>query len=294
MEQPLTPLPDYPFRANYINILGLKMHYVDEGPRDAAPLLLLHGVPSWSYIYRNMISPLAGNGIRVIAPDLIGFGKSEKLISSDSHTYQRHVEWMAEFVRLLGLNQITLFGQDWGAIIGMHLVAELPDRFRGLVLSNGVVLTGEEKLPPVFLFWKYFARYSPWLPVGWIISLGCRRKLSREEKWAYQVPFSNRKEKAGIRTMPSQVPTIMGSPNGSFGREAWKELEHWEKPVLCLFSTGDPFTRGGERLILDRIPGAKGQNHKQLPGGHFIQEDAGEELVSEICNFILGLPENAG
>ena len=286
-------LPDYPFPANYADILGLKMHYVDEGPRGAAPLLLLHGVPTWSYLYRKMIFPLAAKGFRVIAPDLIGFGKSQKLNSADTRPYRHQVEWMAEFVRILGLKQITLFGQDWGAIIGMHLAAQMPDRFRGMVLSNGVILTGEQRLPALFVFWKYFARYSPWLPVGRIISLGCRRKLSREERRAYRLPFTNQKEKAGIRVMPSEVPVKRNHHNSPYANEAWKELAHCEMPVLCLFSEGDPFSRGGERLVIERIPGAKGQDHKKLPGGHFIQEDASEELVNEICNFILGLPENS-
>ena len=206
MKNLLSPLPDYPYLPNYADVLGLKMHYVDEGPRNGAPLLLLHGVPTWSYIFRHMIIPLAENGNRVIAPDRIGFGKSQKLTSADTQSYRHQVEWMAEFVRTLDLKQITLFGQDWGAIIGMHLAGEMPDRFRGMVLSNGVILTGEQKLPAAFTIWKYFARYSPWLPVGRVVSLGCRRKLSHGEMRAYGFPFTNQKEKTGIRVMPSEVP----------------------------------------------------------------------------------------
>lgn len=285
---------DYPFRENFADIGGLNMHYVDEGPGEADPLLLLHGVPSWSYLYRKMIVPLTGLGIRVIAPDMIGFGKSHKFNDLVLHTYQNHVVWMSEFIRKLNLQRVVLFGQDWGAVLGMHLAAYMPERFQGLIFSNGVVLTGEEKLPPAFQLWKYFARYSPWLPVGEIINRGCLRKLNRDEKRAYGYPFIQSSEKAGIRAMPSLIPGQRNHPNSTFGKEAWNLLEYWEKPVLCLFSENDPFTRGGEWLIRERIPGAKGQNHQLLPGGHFIQEDCWEELVRQISIFILGLPKKTG
>jgi haloalkane dehalogenase len=287
MENSFPYLDDYPFRDHYIDVHRLQMHYVDEGPANANPILLLHGNPSWSYIYRKMIPPLSEKGNRVIAPDLIGFGKSQKPDSSAAHTYRNHVEWMAEFVRLLDLQQITLFGQDWGAIIGMHLAAEMPDRFRGLVLSNGVVLTGEEKLPKVLLLWRFFARYSPWIPVGSVISLGCRRKLSKEEKRAYRLPFSSRRDWAGIRAMPSLLPAKGNQNDVPYSMDLWKAFGQWSKPVLCLFSDQDPFSRGGDRRILECVPGAKGQNHKFLPGAHFIQEDAPEEIVNEINNFLL-------
>ncbi len=286
MEKPFPYIADYPFQDHYIDVLGLRMHFVDEGPGGANPILLLHGTPAWSYIYRKIIILLAAKGIRVIAPDMIGFGKSEKPVSSGSHTYRNHVAWMAEFIRLMDLKQITLFGQDWGAIIGMHLAAEMPDRFNGLLLSNGVVLTGDEKLPKVFRLWRFFTRYSPWMPIGTIISLGCRCTLSKGERHAYRLPFLSSREWAGIRALPSLVPGRWNQSDIPYCRDLWKTFEQWNKPVICLFSDGDPFTRGGDCRIRECVPGARGQKHKVLSGGHFIQEDAPEEIVNQIVIFL--------
>jgi len=277
-------VPDFT-REDFVDLAGLKMHYTDDGPKDGQVILLLHGVPSWSYIYRKMIPPLAEYGFRVIAPDLIGFGKSDKPGMVEMHSYQNHLDWMTGFIKTLDLRRIILFGQDWGAIIGMHTAVELPERFDGMILSNGSVLKGTEKLPLVLRAWILLARYSPWLPVGRIINYGCIRTLSKEDKRAYDAPFTNRNDRAGIRGLPAQIPTREDHPAAHIGQIAWEKLENYHNPVLSLFSLNDPFTRGGDQLIREQIPGAQGQNHRKLPGGHFIQEDANEELVKQIIKF---------
>ncbi len=282
---------DYPFEPHFKTVLGLKIHYIDEGPIDGPVIVLLHGVPSWSYIYRHMIPPLTKAGHRVIAPDLIGFGKSDKLAIKKAHCYEYHIDWIRELIMQLGLSQLVLFGQDWGAIIGMHLATTLGDQLRGLILSNGVITTGEEKLTLMIRLWIFFARYSPLLPVGWLINAGCRRKLAKFERDAYNWPFPSAKDLAGVRALPSFIPLKTNQVEAKLAWEAWEKLVHYEKPVLTLFSDGDPFTRNGEKLILERVPGAQNQAHKKLHGGHFIQEDAPELLVEEISSFIKALPK---
>ncbi len=278
-------ISSYPFKEHWTKVIGLRMHYVDEGPKEGPVILLLHGVPSWSYIYRNIIPALVNNGFRVIAPDMIGFGKSEKLVLASQHSYTYHIGWLSTFINNLDLNQIVLFGQDWGAILGMHLAVRVPDRIRGLILSNGVILTGEEKLPLIFYIWKWYTRFSPRLPVGRLIDFGCKRKLTKTERDAYEAPFLTKWKKSATRALPSLVPTRPNHPTAHLAWEAWEKLVHWEKPVLTLFSDGDPITRNAEKMILQRIPGASAQSHKKLIGGHFIQEDAPEEIVEQIIKF---------
>lgn len=267
-------LLDYPFDPHYADVDGLRMHYVDEGPRDAHPILMLHGEPSWSYLYRHMIPICAAAGHRVIAPDLIGFGKSDKPTDMAAYSYQTHMDWLLSLLDQLELDNITLVCQDWGSLLGLRLAAENPERFRAIVVGNGMLPTGDQKVPAAFQLWKNFAIYSPLFPIARIIDSGTFRKLGPDERRAYDAPFPNRKYKAGARAFPKLVPVTPEDPASDANRAAWKVLEQWDKPFLTTFSNGDPITRGGDTFMQERIPGAKGQPHQTLVGGHFLQEDS--------------------
>ena len=280
-------LKDYPFEPNYLDVAdGLRMHYVDEGPRDADPVLMLHGEPSWSYLYRYMIPVCADAGHRVVAPDLIGFGKSDKPGAIGDYTYQTHMDWMASFLEALDLKNITLVCQDWGSLIGLRLAAEHEERFARIVVGNGFLLTGHQKMPRVFKIWQRFARWSPWFPIAKIIDSGTFKTLDAEERRAYDAPFPSSKYKAGSRAFPRLVPTSLKDPASAACIEAWKVLERWEKPFLTTFSNGDPITRGADKRLQAKIPGAAGQPHTTLKGGHFLQEDAGPEFAKAVNELI--------
>ena len=284
-ESRFTGLKDYPFQPHFMRIDNLQIHYIDEGPVDTDPVLLLHGVPAWSYLYRHLIKKISESGSRVIAPDLIGFGKSDKLLKTKSHSYQSHVEWITEFINLLNLKEITLFCHDWGSLIGLRIAAQYPDLFARIIVSNGMLPTGEHKINPAFSLWKYFARYSPFIPVDLVIEAGTLRKLDKEEKKAYRAPFPSSKYKAAIRALPSRVPSSQRHPESAVNKTLWKLLDDWKKPFLTVFSNHDPITRGGDVFMQKRIPGAAGQDHIRLDAGHFIQEDRYKELAEIIIRF---------
>ena len=247
------------------------MHYVDEGPRDAPVVLMMHGEPSWSYLYRHMIGPVVAAGFRVIAPDLIGFGKSDKPTQKTDYSYARHVGWMRQWIEALDLNNMTLVCQDWGSLIGLRLVADMPDRFAGVVLSNGGLPEGGPA-PRAFAVWRAFSQWSPFFPIGKIVNAGAKRALSAAEIAAYDAPFPDSRYKAGARIFPSFVPfeNNVAIPDQ---KRAWQVFDQWDKPFLCCFSDGDPVTRGGESRFIGRVPGTAGQPHCTLRGGHFIQEN---------------------
>ena len=273
-------LPDYAFSPNYLVIGDLRMHYVDEGPADAAPILLLHGEPSWSYLYRFMIPPLAEAGHRVIAPDLIGFGRSDKPVSKHAYSYAGHVDWMRQFIEALDLGEITLFCQDWGSLIGLRVAAENEQRFARIALGNGGLPTGDREMPKAFKAWQTFAKHSPYFPIGKIIDKGTVTELSRPVIAAYDAPFPSSKYKVAARTFPALVPTRPDDPASEANRRAWQVFQRWEKPFLTCFSDKDPITRGGERAWQENVPGAKGQPHIRIENaGHFLQEDKGPELA---------------
>jgi len=278
-------LKDYPFQPHFIKIDNLQIHYIDEGPVNAKPILLLHGVPAWSYLYRHLIRNLAKAGTRVVAPDLIGFGKSDKPWDAAYHTYQSHVKWITEFISILNLKGITLFCHDWGSLIGLRIAASHPDLFSRIIVSNGMLPTGEYKINPVFKLWRYFTRYSPFIPVDLAIEAGTLRKLDKEEKKAYRAPYPSPRYKAAIRALPSRVPSSRRDPESTVNKTLWKLLDDWQKPFLTVFSNHDPITRGGDEYMQKRIPGAFGQNHTRLDAGHFIQEDKFEDLAEIIIRF---------
>jgi haloalkane dehalogenase len=280
-------LPGYPFAPHYLEPDGIRIHYVDEGPPAAAPVLMLHGEPSWSYLYRKMIPRIAAAGHRVIAPDLVGFGRSDKPAARGDYTYQRHVDWMAAVLGGLGLRGVTLVCQDWGGLIGLRLVAEYPERFARVVAANTFLPTGDVDPGPAFLAWRQFSQGVPEFPVGRIVSGGCATELSSEIVAAYDAPFPEERFKAGARQFPLLVPTSPDDPAAPANRAAWTVLERWDRPFLTAFSDSDPITAGAERVLQARIPGAQGQPHTTIAGGgHFLQEDRGEELAGVVIDFI--------
>ncbi len=280
-------LPDYPFDPNYLDVApGLRMHYVDEGPRDANPVVMLHGEPSWSYLYRHMIPKVSGAGHRVLAPDLIGFGKSDKPARVDDYSYDRHMAWLGQWLDQLDLRNITLVCQNWGSLLGLRLAAEQPDRFQRIIVGNGSLPTGEDRIPAMFALCKNFAIHSPWLPVSRLVQLGTGRSLSRQELAAYEAPFPSSRYKSGVRAFPKLVPQSPQDPLGETNRAAWKALEKWRKPFITCFSNGDPISRGSDRYMQRRIPGAHGQPHITLRGGHFLQEDSPDafaRVITDAC-----------
>jgi len=284
-------LLDYPIEPHYVDVGGLRMHYVDEGPNDSSPVLMLHGEPSWSYLYRHMIPVCAAAGHRVIAPDLIGFGKSDKPVSMDDYSYQSHMDWLQSLLDQLDLKQITLVCQDWGSLLGLRLAAENPNRFRAIVVGNGMLPTGDQPVPRMFKLWRNFAIYSPWFPISRIINSGTFRNLGPDERRAYDAPFPGRRYKAGTRAFPRLVPITPDNPASESNRKAWEVLKQWHKPFLTTFSNGDPITRGGDKYMQERIPGAEGQPHQRLVGGHFLQEDSPVQFARAI-NELLACSED--
>jgi haloalkane dehalogenase len=280
-------LPGYNFAPHYAQIGELCMHYIDEGPRDAAPVLLLHGEPSWSYLYRKMVPILAAAGHRVIAPDLIGFGRSDKPVKREDYTYQGHVDWMAAFVRTLELNNITLVAQDWGGLIGLRVLAGEPDRFARVVVANTGLPTGDLKPSEGFMRWREFSQSTPNFHAGGIVKGACRSQLSAEVIAAYDAPFPDDPYKAGARQFPLLVPIRPDDPASEANRRAWQVLQQWKKPLRTAFSDGDPVTQGGERPFQKLVPGAQGQPHVTIrDAGHFLQEDKGEELAEVVVKFM--------
>jgi len=280
-------LPDYEFAASYVDIDGLRMHYVDEGPPGADPVLMLHGEPSWSYLYRHMIPPIANAGFRAIAPDLIGFGRSDKPVRRSAYSYLAHVTWMRQFLEALDLTDITLVCQDWGSLIGLRLAAEHEQRFAMIVLANGGLPTGDQAMPRAFRIWRAFARFSPWFPIGRIIQSGTIADLPPEVVAAYDAPFPSATYKAGARMFPALVPTTPDDPAAAANRAAWQTFKSWRNPFLTAFSNRDPITRGADQAFREQIPGAAGQPHTTIRNaGHFLQEDKGPELAQVIIDFL--------
>jgi haloalkane dehalogenase len=289
-------LPGYPFAPHYLEVPSgdggsLRIHTVDEGPPDAAPVLLLHGEPSWSYLYRKMVPVLVAAGHRAVAPDLVGFGRSDKPTERSDYTYQRHVDWMRAFVEGLDLRGITLVCQDWGGLIGLRLVAEHPERFDRVVAANTMLPTGDTHPGEAFMGWQKFSQEVPAFPTGQILAGATQTELSPEVVAAYDAPFPDESYKAGARQFPMLVPVSPDDPAAEPNRRAWAVLGRFDKPFLTAFSDGDPITRGGEAVLRERIPGAKGQRHTTIEGGgHFLQEDCGEELARVVAGFIAANP----
>jgi haloalkane dehalogenase len=280
-------LTDYPYEPHYTEIDGLRMAWVDEGPRDAAPLLLLHGEPTWGYLYRRMIPALVAAGHRIVAPDLIGFGRSDKPTDPEHYSYARHVAWMTAFIEELDLQQATLFGQDWGGLIGLRVAAESPGRFANLVIANTVLPEGGE-MSAGFLQWQERSQgrgLDQWQ--AGFSRMVQSRELSEGEAASYGAPFDSDESLAGARQFPLLVPTGPDDPAVPANQAAWQVLEGWTKPVLTLWCPDDRVLGEYQSVFVDRIPGAQGQPHQTFtPGGHFIQDEQGEAVAAAIVDWL--------
>ncbi len=280
-------LPGFPFTPHYVETGGLRIHYIDEGQNAGETVLMLHGEPTWSYLYRKMIPIIAGAGYRVVVPDLVGFGRSDKPAERSDYSYQNHVDWVTGFVRALDLANITLVCQDWGGLIGLRIAAENQERFRRISAANTFLPTGRGNPSEAFLAWREFSQKTPQFEVGKIVNGGCLKKLDPAVIAAYDAPFPDDSYKAGARMFPALVPTSPDDPAIPANLKAWEVLSRWEKPFLTAFSDSDPITRGGDAYFQKTVPGAGGMKHITIRGaGHFVQEDGGDEWAQAIVGFI--------
>jgi haloalkane dehalogenase len=319
-DQRFENLAGYLFEPRYLSVDDteggqLRIHYLDEGPADGDVVLLMHGQPAWSYLYRHMIPPLVEAGFRVIAPDLVGFGRSDKPTRQEDYTYARHVAWMSDWVTQLDLTGVTVFCQDWGSLIGLRLLAAFPERFAGVVLANGGLPTGmipveytdflkdayttlpvveAEELGerfsdtsgiPGFLYWRKFCAESPDLDIGRLMAAVSANPLSTAEIAAYSAPFPDQTYMAGARRFPSLVPVFHDEPEVVENKAAWEVLKQFDKPFMCAFADDDPVTAGGDKPFLEKVPGCQGIEHRTIsPAGHFLQQDQPEQCVRAILD----------
>ncbi len=285
-------LSDYPFAPNYTHVDDteggqLRVHHVDEGPQNADPVLMMHGEPSWSYLYRHVIAGFVARGHRAIAPDLIGFGRSDKPTERSDYTYERHVRWMGEWLRKTDLRRITLVCQDWGGLIGLRLWAEMPDRFARIVVANTALPTGDQPMGEAFENWRKFSQEVPVFPAGGILKGGTVSPMAEDVIAAYDVPFPDESYKAGARQFPMLVPSSPDDPSSAPNRKAWEVIRGLQTPVLTAFGADDKVMAGIDKVFQKLCPGASGQPHVVLPNaGHFLQEDVGPQLVEHTCEFI--------
>lgn len=289
-DERFSDLVDFNFASHYSTVqaddgTALWMHCIDEGPRDAAPVLLLHGEPSWCYLYRHIAPALAAKGHRALAPDLVGFGKSDKPVARADYTYERHVDWLSQWLIGLDLSDITLFCQDWGGLLGLRLVAAYPERFARVIVSNTGLPIGKDA-GPGFKAWLNFSQTVPVFETGKIINMGVKRELSPAEMAAYDAPFPDDRYTSGSRQFPALVPITAEQASVAQNLAAWALLSRFDKPFLTAFSDADPVTRGGEAVFQQRVAGARGQPHCILKGSHFIQEDAPQAIVQLIDTMV--------
>lgn len=292
-EDRFVDLPEFPYPPNYCDISDaeggvLRVAWVADGPADADPVLMLHGEPSWSYLYRRMMPTLAAAGHRVICPDLVGFGRSDKPTRREDHSYARHVEWMRALAfDVLDLNRVTLVGQDWGGLIGLRLAAEHPERFSRIVVANTGLPTGDIPMPEIWWQFREAIQSAPTVDVGRFVQSGCRRPMSDAVRAGYDAPFPDDTYSAGPRAMPLLVPTSPDDPAAPANRSAWAKLCVSSTPMLVAFSDGDPITAAMAPVFAREMAGAQGVDHPQIrDAGHFLQEDAGEELAERIVAFL--------
>ncbi|MCY3910462.1 MAG: haloalkane dehalogenase [bacterium] len=293
-EERFAGINDYSYEPRYVGIDGLRMAYVmgepDGAGSDTATILLLHGEPTWGYLYRKMIPPLVAAGYRTVVPDLIGFGRSDKPVERSAYTYEGHVEWMREFLAATaaerGTGPLHLFGQDWGGLIGLRLAAENPELFDRLVLANTFLPEGQGG-GPGFDFWRQFSQDVDFLDCGRLVDNATATEMSEAAQDAYRAPFPDEFYMAGARHFPMLVPVYPDDPAVPANQAAWEVLERWTKPVLALWAPDDPVLGGAQAALVDRIPGAAGQPHAQLrPGSHFIQEDQGPALAEAMIAWL--------
>jgi len=288
-------LPDWPYAPRYTEVDDgeggrLRIHHVDEGPSEAPTALLMHGEPSWAYLYRHVIAGLVARGRRAVAPDLVGFGRSDKPSRRTDYAYERHVDWMSQWLTAVDLTGIVLFCQDWGGLIGLRLVAAFPERFAGVVVANTGLPVGSG-MTPGFKAWLEFSQSVPEMPIGMLLNGGSLRELSAAEIAAYDAPYPDESYKEGARQFPTLVPVTPEHASVAENKAAWSVLERFEKPFVTAFSDGDPVTAGGEAIFQARVLGARGQPHVTLKGGHFLQEDSAPEIVEVIDDLMRRIKE---
>ena len=285
-------LPDFGYPPRYADVGGIRLAYVEAGPPDGEPVLLLHGEPSWSFLYRRVMPVLAGAGLRAIAADLVGFGRSDKPAEIADHSYARHVEWIRALAfDRLDLSGLTLVGQDWGGLIGLRLAAEHPERFARIVAANTGLPTGDQPMPEIWLRFREVVRTAPHLQIARLVQSGCQTVLPPAVLAAYDAPFPDETFMAGPRAMPGLVPTSPDDPATAANRAAWRQLSAWDKPFLVAFSDRDPITGAMAPILKNAVPGAAGVQHPVIQGaGHFLQEDAGEQLGAVVADFVRSSP----
>jgi haloalkane dehalogenase len=292
-------LPDFDYEPRFVEVPAgdgtARMAYLDEGPADGEVVLCLHGEPSWSFLYRHMIPPLTEAGLRVVAPDLIGFGRSDKPADRADCTYQRHLDWLrAAIFDHLDLADLTLVCQDWGGLLGLRLVGEHPERFARVLAANTGLPTGDQGTTDAFLKWRTFSQEVPEFPAGLIIDGGTTTKLAPEVIAAYDAPFPDESFKEAARQFPLLVPARPDDPASDANRAAWKTLRRFARPFRCAFGDSDPVTKGADRLFIGSIAGARDEAHTTIEGGgHFIQEDRGPDLAAEVIDLVRSTPDAA-
>ncbi len=290
-------LPDFGYQPCYELVPDqdggtLRLAWVEDGPADGEPVLLLHGEPSWSFLYRTMMPVLAAAGLRAIAPDLVGFGRSDKPTRQEDHTYARHVEWMRFLVEdVLDLNGATLVGQDWGGLIGLRVAAEHPERFARIVAANTGLPTGDHPMPDIWHLFRETIQKAPDIEISRFVQAGCARPMSDQVRAGYDAPFPDETFKVAARAFPGLVPIRPDDPASEANRAAWAALAASETPALVAFSDGDPITGPMGPILKEVLPGAKGRTHPTIANaGHFLQEDAGPELAAAIVDFVRATP----
>lgn len=280
-------IPDFPFEPRYVEVDGLRMAYLDEGPSEGPTMLLLHGEPTWGFLYRRMLPPLIDAGLRCVVPDLIGFGRSDKPTDRSAYTYAGHVAWMKAFLEEIQLPPATLFAQDWGGLIGLRVAAEDPERFERIAIGNTGLPVGES-LGAGFDAWLAHSQNTDFLDAGAMLQRATMaRELTDAEVDAYRAPFPDELHMAGARQFPTLVPITPEHDGVAENLAAWEIFDAWQQPLLTLFGTDDPVLGQLHHEFIDRVPGAAGQPHQEFsPGGHFIQDDRGEELASALITWM--------
>jgi haloalkane dehalogenase len=283
-------LDGYPFAPHYAEVKAedgalLRVHYVDEGPRTAAPIVLMHGNPSWSYLYRRIIPRLVAHGHRVLAPDLMGLGRSDKPAAKRDYSLAHHVEWMSQWLVATGAGSATLFAQDWGGVIGFPVAMRHPERFARLIAANTGLPVGQGA-SPALQQWLAYSDQATSLPVAQLIHGFTVNGLSDAEKHAYDAPFPDASYQAAALSFPRLIPLQPDNPGVPLMLETWKQLERWTRPLLTVFGDRDPISKGADLTFQQRVPGAAGQPHVVLsPAHHFLQEDQPEAIAEHIHAF---------
>jgi haloalkane dehalogenase len=299
-EDRFAAVPGYDHEPRYVDVDAgdgsprLRMAYVDAGPAEAPVCLMLHGEPSWGFLYRRIVDAVVAAGFRAVVPDLVGFGRSDKPADPEDYTYARHVAWVRSFLDATRLRDVTLVCQDWGGLIGLRLVGQQPDRFAAVVAANTFLPEGAPA-SEAFLQWQRFSQRVETFPVGFVLQNATATELPPDVVAAYEAPFPDESFTAGARRFPMLVPTDPDDPGAVDNRAAWPGLAAFDRPFVTAFSDGDPVTRGGDRVLQQRVAGAAGQPHVTLAGGgHFLQEDVGDALGAVVVDTVRRARAGAG